>query len=180
VGKRKALSKKNRFDVFKRDIFICQYCGNTPPSVVLEVDHITPVSAGGLNDIDNLITACFDCNRGKGANELSSAPEAVQAKALLLSERQEQLKAFNRLQRLDINRLKKEVSKIENLYSSFFEGYGFSDKFKISVKTFLKRLTFTEVEESMEEACSKIDDSNQALKYFCGICWNKIKDRSDA
>ena len=34
------MSKKMRFDVFKRDGFQCQYCGSTPPSVVLEVDHI--------------------------------------------------------------------------------------------------------------------------------------------
>lgn len=65
MAKRKGISKKLRFEVFKRDSFKCQYCGNVSPDVTLEVDHIKPVSEGGTNDITNLITACFDCNRGK-------------------------------------------------------------------------------------------------------------------
>lgn len=62
---RKPISKKLRFEVFKRDSFICQYCGKSAPSVVLEVDHIEPVSKGGTNDILNLVTSCFDCNNGR-------------------------------------------------------------------------------------------------------------------
>ena len=65
MAKRKNLSKSVRFEVFKRDSFTCQYCGKSAPDVVLEVDHIIPVSKGGDNDISNLITSCFECNRGK-------------------------------------------------------------------------------------------------------------------
>ena len=36
-----------------------------------EVDHIIPVSKGGDNDISNLITSCFDCNRGKRDKKLT-------------------------------------------------------------------------------------------------------------
>lgn len=64
--KRKAISKKLRFEVFKRDSFTCQYCGRKAPDVVLEVDHIKPVAQGGTNTILNLITSCRECNRGKG------------------------------------------------------------------------------------------------------------------
>lgn len=39
-GKRIAISKRVRFDVFKRDSFKCQYCGKSAPDVILEVDHI--------------------------------------------------------------------------------------------------------------------------------------------
>lgn len=65
--KRKSLSKSLRYDVFKRDNFSCQLCGRTPQEdgVKLEVDHIIPVSKGGTNDMSNLQTLCFDCNRGK-------------------------------------------------------------------------------------------------------------------
>ena len=63
---RKPLSKKIRFEVFKRDKFTCQYCGRMSPDVILEVDHIEPVAEGGDNEITNLITSCRDCNRGKG------------------------------------------------------------------------------------------------------------------
>jgi len=65
--KRKSISKKLRFEVFKRDSFRCQYCGGTAPDVLLEIDHIKPVKEGGTNDITNLVTACKDCNSGKGA-----------------------------------------------------------------------------------------------------------------
>jgi len=67
---RRPLSKGMRFDIFKRDAFTCQYCGAQPPEVVLEVDHIRSVKSGGANDPLNLITSCYDCNRGKAAKEL--------------------------------------------------------------------------------------------------------------
>ena len=60
-----AIQKKKRFEVFKRDGFQCAYCGRTHRAVGLECDHIEPKSKGGSDDINNLITACFDCNRGK-------------------------------------------------------------------------------------------------------------------
>jgi 5-methylcytosine-specific restriction endonuclease McrA len=47
VNRRKELSKKTRFEVFKRDAFRCQYCGQTPPTVILELDHIGPIAGGG-------------------------------------------------------------------------------------------------------------------------------------
>lgn len=60
---RKNIPNYIRFQVFKRDKFTCQYCGRS--GVELEVDHIKPIAHGGTNDIDNLITACKACNRGK-------------------------------------------------------------------------------------------------------------------
>jgi len=59
-----------RYSVLERDNFTCQYCGASPrkdPDVTLHVDHITPVSRGGLPlDKRNMITACATCNLGKG------------------------------------------------------------------------------------------------------------------
>lgn len=58
---------KLRFEILLRDNFTCQYCGRKSPEVILEVDHIFPRAKGGeLLNKDNLITACFECNRGKG------------------------------------------------------------------------------------------------------------------
>ena len=64
-GKRKVLSPKIRFEIFKRDRFTCQYCGRKAPHVELQVDHIIPISQGGSNDFSNLVTSCTDCNLGK-------------------------------------------------------------------------------------------------------------------
>lgn len=58
MSTREAIGKKVRFEVFKRDKFVCQYCGAKAPDVVLHVDHIHPVAQGGRNDILNLVTAC--------------------------------------------------------------------------------------------------------------------------
>lgn len=70
---RKPVSMKLRFQVFMRDEFQCRYCGNSPPHVIVEVDHIVPVTGGGSDDIDNLVTACTDCNSGKGEMPLSES-----------------------------------------------------------------------------------------------------------
>ena len=54
-----------RARIFERDNFTCRYCGAR--GVQLECDHVTPVSQGGSSESDNLVTACRDCNRRKGA-----------------------------------------------------------------------------------------------------------------
>lgn len=82
-SKRRAISKRTRFEVFKRDDFTCQYCGQRPPDVVLHTDHIEPHSKGGSDDIDNLITACHECNLGKSDKDLGD--KAVRPDAMLIS-----------------------------------------------------------------------------------------------
>ena len=72
---RSGITKKIRFEVFKRDGFKCQYCGSSAPDVILHVDHINPVVNGGDNKIINLVTSCFDCNRGKGKRTLTDKEE---------------------------------------------------------------------------------------------------------
>lgn len=59
------LSRKARFDIFRRDNFSCQYCGAHPAYSELRVDHVHPVAKGGTNEKQNLITACHPCNAGK-------------------------------------------------------------------------------------------------------------------
>jgi len=56
-----------RFEIFKRDNFVCQYCGRNvkDDKIKLNVDHIHPRKLGGKNNKENLITSCEDCNLGK-------------------------------------------------------------------------------------------------------------------
>jgi hypothetical protein len=63
--KRESISKRTRFEIFKRDAFMCQYCGAGAPDAVLHIEHIIPVSRGGTSHISNLTTACQKCNSGK-------------------------------------------------------------------------------------------------------------------
>lgn len=75
-----SISKSLRFDVFARDLFTCRYCGQRSPDVILECDHILPRSLGGADDILNLVTSCFDCNRGKCTKSLPcEVPPSVAA-----------------------------------------------------------------------------------------------------
>lgn len=176
--KRKTLGKKVRFDVFKRDGFQCQYCGQVPPTVVLEVDHITPVVEGGTNDPDNLLTACFDCNRGKGPVELTCAPQTVTEKAEVLAERHEQLKAYERLLRTKKRAENKRIDEVEEAFRMHFDGYSFSPKFRESVRIFVQRIPPDRVVDAMHRACSRIKRREDSIKYFCGICWKIIKEAS--
>lgn len=91
--KRKAIDKKTRFEVFKRDSFKCQYCGQCAPDVILNVDHINPVSKGGTNNLLNYITACEDCNNGKSDRLLSDNSVVSKQRAQIeeLGRRREQL-----------------------------------------------------------------------------------------
>ncbi|HKJ44500.1 MAG TPA: HNH endonuclease [Balneolales bacterium] len=54
------LSRKN---IMKRDGHHCQYCGSTED---LTIDHVIPKSRGGKDTWENLVTACYRCNRIKG------------------------------------------------------------------------------------------------------------------
>lgn len=53
-----------------RDKFICVYCGRKPPEVELHIDHKVSVRDGGSDDPENLVTACHECNGGKGASSV--------------------------------------------------------------------------------------------------------------
>lgn len=86
---RKPISKSMRFEIFKRDGFTCQYCGQRPPAVVLACDHIHPVAEGGQNVIENLITSCSDCNIGKGAGLLGNKAIRPDAELMLIEVQQE-------------------------------------------------------------------------------------------
>ena len=96
MTKRKGLSKGKRFDIFRRDGFTCQYCGQQPPDVVLEVDHILPVVEGGDNDPMNLTTSCRPCNQGKGKKRLDHPPQRPDADLAWLEMQQDiaELRAY--------------------------------------------------------------------------------------
>ena len=56
-----------RFNVFLRDSFSCQYCGQRQPTPDLTFDHVIPRSKGGRTVWENVVTACSACNLRKGS-----------------------------------------------------------------------------------------------------------------
>ena len=174
---RASLSKKLRFDVFKRDGFKCSYCGATPSEkVLLEVDHIHPVAEGGGDNIDNLVTACFNCNRGKGAGLLSSIPDSLEQKAVVVAEREAQIASYYEILRAKRERKDAEAWIIASMYMERFGDEDIRRERLSSIKMFLERLDFYSVMDSMEIAINRKFTKPAAFSYFCGICWNKIKE----
>lgn len=62
--------KENRLKVFERDSFKCSYCHKQLTRFSATLDHIHPVSEGGDNSFDNLITSCIHCNSKKGGRPI--------------------------------------------------------------------------------------------------------------
>lgn len=81
AGQRALMTSKLRNLIKKRDNFTCQYCSASlaeQSHLLLEVDHIVPVSKGGLSTPDNLQTLCWRCNRTK-SNKVTSSEKTPPA-----------------------------------------------------------------------------------------------------
>jgi 5-methylcytosine-specific restriction endonuclease McrA len=75
AGQRALMTSKLRNWIKTRDNHTCRYCSVSlaaQPHLLLEVDHIIPVSKGGLSTPDNLQTLCWRCNRTK-SNKVATA-----------------------------------------------------------------------------------------------------------
>ncbi|MFN8061009.1 MAG: HNH endonuclease [Vicinamibacterales bacterium] len=56
----------SRANIYARDAYSCQYCGDVFSAVDLTFDHVIPVAQGGRKDWENIVTCCVTCNRRKG------------------------------------------------------------------------------------------------------------------
>ncbi len=202
MAKRESLSKKIRFEVFKRDSFSCQYCGRKSPNVILEVDHINPVKRGGKNDIMNLITSCFDCNRGKSDRVISDnsivEKQRVQIEELNLKKQQLEMMLDWRNELDNVEDL--AHGKVCDYFNSFFTKYRLSDSARInyfskSIKEFGVEKVLDAIKLSVEkykksdedfEIClsksngilhyNKLPEHRQKISYIKGIYRNKFKE----
>jgi hypothetical protein len=181
--RRVTVSKSLRFEIFKRDRFTCQYCGRQPPQVILEIDHVVPSSKGGLENTNNLVTACFDCNRGKGAIPLGvqKIGELRREEIELFREKQEQVEAYEKFLLEQKEAEAKTIQELNEYWSSLCDNkYVLSEKGLLSLSKFLKGLVPLEIKEAMDIAANRVSQDNMAsrFKYFCGVCYNKIREKS--
>lgn len=65
--------KENRYKIFERDGYKCHYCSKVLTKYSATLDHILPVSKGGDNAYDNLITACLHCNSQRTNKDVMEA-----------------------------------------------------------------------------------------------------------
>lgn len=154
TNKRQSISKKTRFEVFKRDKFKCQYCGSNAPEVLLQIDHINPVSNGGKNNILNLITACFSCNNGKRANLISDDSVITKQKQQLeqLQERREQLEMMLSWHE-GLKNIKDEIhNKLKDYWENLAIGYSINENGMLILKKIAKEFTFEEILKAMDSS----------------------------
>jgi hypothetical protein len=178
--KRKAMSKKTRFEVFKRDGFKCQYCGAHPPEAILEPDHIKPVADGGTNSMDNLVTACFSCNRGKGANSLNTVPQSLADKAALVAETEAQLRGYQDILEAKRDRIEEELWRVAEVIEPGSAKAGMSRDWTASIRRFNEKLGVHVCLEAADIARGKFPyGGKRAFLYFCGICWAKVREMAN-
>jgi len=183
------MTKKLRFEVFKRDNFTCRYCGRKTPDVILEVDHVIPKSKGGKDEIENLVTSCFECNRGKGGTLLNNVmlEKDIHNETLLLAEREMQLAEYNRIREKIKEREDLEIYRLRDYFSDLFMYPGYAiDSFnsiKPLVRTALKKISYIDIMEFIDlayEVTSKnisgTYHNEAAVKYLAGILRNKLNE----
>ncbi|WP_238808848.1 HNH endonuclease [Emticicia aquatica] len=72
-GQRDLMTSKLREQIKVRDSYTCKSCNistHIEKNLLLEIDHIVPLSKGGITSESNLQTLCWRCNRSKGAKIL--------------------------------------------------------------------------------------------------------------
>ncbi|WP_439643987.1 HNH endonuclease [Gemmatimonas sp.] len=210
MAKRRTISKRTRFDVFKRDKFRCQYCGKEAPSVVLSlreippdadaedvradglhVDHVVPRAAGGEDTITNYVTACVDCNLGKGPIPLDDDAAVRKQRAQMedVAARREQVEMMAQWQRdlaaLDASGVDVAVS----LWESLVPGTTLNVVGQDIVAKALRRFGPEAVLDAMRTAIQSYAQRGQdgawdngslshALNKIAGICVNRRKQET--
>lgn len=178
MTERMSLSKSKRFEIFTRDQFACQYCGQRPPEVILEIDHINPVAKGGDNDDLNLITSCFDCNRGKGAKELGRVIPKPDADLKWLEAQQEiaELKRYQKAKTKRDNLMIEIAEKLEEEWKYAFQENNAPRE--VDFYKLLKNFSPEIIERAIYIASDRNDLSGtiySRFKYVCGIAWNLVR-----
>ena len=178
---REQIKPKLRFQVFERDGFTCQYCGRTPEQdeVVLNVDHTISVKNGGTNDIENLVTSCWDCNIGKGARSIlkrTKTESDLQEELDLTHERLKQIKALNK-KRQSIKKVKHAISVTETQWARDITDESFDERCYSEIQKLSSKYTKEVLTESLEIAYNKhirnnFDSMPKFVAYVGGVARN--------
>ena len=173
-----AVGSKLRFEVFKRDQFTCQYCGRKTPAVILECDHVVPVSEGGPDEIENLTTSCFQCNRGKGATLLGELPPSadVHERAVLLAEREIQIREYNTVRAQQREREETEIGWLLSVWKERIPWCGRMPA-ESTLRRYLQTLSVYDIADAIEIAGEAQTNNGSAGKvaYFCGVMKRKAE-----
>jgi hypothetical protein len=183
-----AVSKSLRFEIFARDGFTCQYCGQRPPDVVLECDHIHPVSKGGSDESLNLITSCYACNRGKRAKIISEVAPRPDADLAMLKIQQEgaEIACYLKAKKKRDKLLREACESLRDSWWGMLTKVGPSDR---TLLPWINRYGAEEVEKAIVIAAPSFaggrfgwnDESafEKLLPFIGGILKKRAADRSE-
>lgn len=165
------VSKRTRFEVLRRDNYICRYCHSQ--DVPLTVDHVTPITLGGSDDPSNLVAACRDCNAGK----TSTSPEEH-----LVTQVDEDAVRWAAAMRVAAERMEKERLAEANYADAFLEAWTATylpSDWEGSIRQMRQAgLPLTELLDAVDVAMSaRYVDSR--FRYFCGVAWRKVARLQD-
>jgi len=188
MAKRKGLSPSIRFEVFKRDLFTCQYCGRKAPDVVLEVDHINAVAKGGSNAIENLVTSCWDCNHGKRDKSLSDVSEVEKSRRQLelLQEKKNMVDLIMKWKESMNSTDDYMIDKIQDLFfkTTGIQNRCFSDSYKATLKSTIKTCGFDIVVDAVYKSIESyyrndINNVENTISKIIGIARNVHDETSN-
>lgn len=182
-----AVSKRLRFEVFRRDNHACRYCGRSAPDVKLTIDHVVPVALGGRDDPSNIVTACADCNGGKSA----TPPDAA-----VVDDVASDAVRWARARRMAADQLVANLAARDDARAAFLDEWNrweatekgsrrkvpLDDGWEQSVDGFLAAgLPLEVLIDCVEKAmrAKKVAVGNR-FRYMCGVAWRTVGELDEA
>lgn len=178
-----AVSKRLRFEILRRDNFTCRYCGLSAPAVHLRVDHVVPDVLGGKPEPGNLVTACEPCNSGKSSMHPDSPlVENVQQDAIRWKRAMEEAAQIRRYKR-------EEREAYSNYFLALWNEWDYgpvggkkriplADDWRSTLDLFFEY--DVEADDIVFAVRTAMERKNvlpeHTFRYFCGICWNMLRD----
>lgn len=169
-----AVSKRTRYEVLRRDNFTCRYCRSTDGA--LTVDHVTPVALGGSDEPSNLAACCKDCNAGKASTSPDAATVAdVDADALRWSQAIAKAAEITEADARETQELGQWFA--EEWLALSPQWADLPRDYAATIAQFQSLgLSRISLREAIIATANRYGVSqSQKWRYFCGICWNKIR-----
>lgn len=184
-----AVSKRLRYEIFRRDNHTCRYCGATAPDATLTIDHVTPEALGGNDDPGNLVTACSACNSGK-----SSVPPDAPLVADVAQDAMRWAAAIKEVTRAAMAERNAAIEVEKEVFAIFeavevpsYRGGGNAshylpaDWFESIARFIAVGLDALElVDAAVITTGARGVRYDNMWRYFCGVCWKKIDRRQEA
>lgn len=122
-----------------------------------------------------MVTACFDCNRGKAAKVLLNTPMSQSEIAERRQAKLEQIEMLAELRERILSREDELVGEVVRYWTAATGLQLVAQARMTSLKQFVQKLDLLAIFEAIDIAASRKRSSSDRWLYFCGICWRKIK-----